>query len=573
MHCHFVLNQQETHRSAGDNGWATDAHVSEKTLWEHYYVPFQAAVDAGVAAVMCSYNYVNGHQACANKQTLSEDLKAGMGFDGFIMSDWWALEGPAGAANGTDMEQPGNKNYFGEETVNALPEGRLDDMASRVLRGMAGAAVWGTKNLAKEQCRVGCDCDTLLYETDATSPDHTALAREIAAGAAILLKNDKMVDKTTNTSHPVLPLRSGQKIAVLGTACDQRIGVFEKIKALSDWTVGSYYTVGGSGRVLASDTVSVYQGLQQVDGLTLIPSLSIDLDEAAGAVEQADIVLICAGATASESYDRKTLNLDQEEYINALLDQSWFTKPIVVLALAPGAFVPGWRNRIDALVTMILSGEQTGNAAADILSGVTNPSGKLPMTLPALAGDAIQPCQSNPCVYEEGRKGGWHVYDGKDGTVLDVAYEFGRGLSYTTFEYGVISDWTESSGTRSLTFSVKNVGEVAGKEVAQLYIGFPVDEVLPPCTDTSSDDCKGMPEIVLRGYKKTPLLLPGKASEITFQLTSRDLSVWDSGSRSWRQANGKFDTFVSTSSREKRLCGGFQSTDRLDIEQMRPCGG
>jgi len=178
---HFALNEQETKRTT------SNSRAEARVRWEHYYPPFESSVRAGVAAVMCAYNSVNDQQACSNSELLNEDLKKSMGFEGWVMSDWWAIRDSRAASSGTDMDMPGNDAFFEKEHM-FLPDGRLEEMIQRMLIGMYRSGAW--TNLPNEDCRVGCNCQNSLYGVVATNDEHVKLARRVAASGAVLLKND-----------------------------------------------------------------------------------------------------------------------------------------------------------------------------------------------------------------------------------------------------------------------------------------------------------------------------------------------------------------------------------------------
>jgi len=237
--------------------------------------------------------------------------------------------------------------------------------------------------------------------------------------------------------------------------------------------------------------------------------------------------------------------------------------PTAVVALAPGAVVLPWRDNATALLMLFLSGEATGDAAADILMGVASPSGRLPITLPASENDAIRPCPARAaCEYFEELHGGWHVYD-----QTEVAYPFGHGLSYTSFRYSVARDWragVSDDDAVLLDVQVTNVGDREGADVAQLYLSFPPDE-------------SRRPKWLLRGFGKSPVLAPGQSHNVSFALRRRDLSVWNTVVHAWTVAEGSFGAFVGTSSRSARLCGGFDSSggnfSGHASTPMVPCSG
>jgi len=429
----------------------------------------------------------------------------------------------------------------------ALPPGRFDDMAARVLHGMArGSDTW--RSGESQACRLGCNCRERL-QSNVASVKHATLARQLAASSVVLLKNSPRLSGGTETVQRVLPIQQLEQVAVVGSACAQEQDISAMI---GDWTRADYYVVGGSGRVIPSKVVSVLEGLRG-RGLSLRESTSESLPEAETAIQGANLVVVCGGTTAAEASDRANLHLNEENFIQQVLESATAMQvPAVVVTLVPGAIVAPWRDLAGALLALFLGGQESGHAIGDVLMGSVNPSGKLPVTFPADEADAVPPCQGPVCEYKERLRGGWHVYDGKP-----VAFPFGHGLSYTAFEYISDQDWQlQGDGSRLLSIRVRNVGAVAGSEVAQLYVGFPLDE--------------DKPELLLRGFQKTPDLEPGEEHEVQFTLTPRQISSWDPRQRNWRQVSGSFVTKVGSSSRDMRLCGGFQ--DDVAMPPMGPCG-
>ena len=513
---HYALNNQETRRDTISDD------ASERALWEIYYPPFEASVAAGVASIMCGYNRVNGTHACGSRKLLVDDLKGKMGFDGWVMSDWWAVHATDAAANGVDQLMPGNLNYFDEAPLyRTVGAARVDEMATRVLRGLIGAGAFAPP----AACVVGCDCFPLIADAVATSPAHVALARRIGASATVLLKND----------GGVLPLRGGPAttVALVG-ACDSTHDVDA---AFADWTHGDYYVVGGSGRVLSYDAVSLAAALRARGGA---PAVRVAADEsleaALAAAEGADVVIACAGATTTESRDRESLRLDQHDLLMAL-GAAALPAPLIVVSLAPGAVEAPWAANASAVVNLFLGGQETGNAVADVLLGDVNPSARLPVTFPLSEVGTTAPCDAERCVYDEGVHIGWRALQGRP-----VAFEFGAGLSYTSFTYA----WAAppvlgADGVVRMSVAVTNAGDVAGADVPQLYLRFPAAARQPP--------------LVLRGFAKTGLLAAGADETVEFALTARDLATYDGGR--WRKAVGEFGAVVGASSRDHRLEASF----------------
>lgn len=526
---HFVGNNQENNR----NG--VDAQIDERTLFEVYYPPYAAAVEAGTTAFMCSYNIVNGSHACNNKVLLTRDLKGRMGFEGLVMSDWWAVHDYGYEMAGMDLEMPGtpagsSKAYLSfsglkEGEMGAEEEARLNDMVDRILKPMYDLDLFSTNVCSPP------DCSDYIYKAKATSDEHVALARATGAKGAILLKNE----------GDVLPLKPGSTVAIVGSACDADDTLNNEN---SQWFSGNYYVIGGSGRVLAlpKDIYSIKDGLAERNELKLQLSLTDNVTEALDAMEGADVVITCGGAVTQESFDRSTLALDQDDFIMEIVSNK--TAPVVVLAMAPGAITANWADDADAAALMFLGGQESGHAWADVLMGDVNFQGKLPVTIPMSDDDTVKPCEGEdtgaPCPYTEKLNVGW-----KGMAPEGVRYPFGYGLSYTTFGYKWMVEPTsygcDAAALVCMTVLVSNNGIVPGRDVAQLYVTFPEE--------------LGEPAKVLKGFQKTPTIEVGGSALVTFQLLPRDLSWFDVAKGDWSLATGDVKFIVGPSSADERLTG------------------
>lgn len=464
-----------------------------------YYPPFKAAVDAGVASVMCGYNLLNGTPACGSHRHLVDHLRGKMGFGGWVMTDWWALnKGPNAATGGVDQELPGTHNWGGDGyfTPGGLASvgADVDGMARRVLTGMfmSGAYDQTGSPSPRPTCTTGVDCSFLLYQAVATKPAHAALARRMAGAATVLLKNE----------NATLPVRRGAKVAVLGHACDA--GYLPA--STGQWDAADYYTIGGSGRVLSTDEQhsTVLAGLQaaQASGaIRLRVTPSNDVGKAIEAMRGRDVGVVCGGAGATEGTDRRTLKLDQHAYLHDVVRAANLARqsdstfpPLVVVALAPGQIIADWAAGAQAALVTFLNGQETGVALADVLLGAVNPSAKLPVTLYNSEQGTVLPSNDATIPYTEGLKVGWRAFIGKP-----VAFPFGHGLSYSAFEYAWAPRPAERASSRAelvqrsgevedaadedavdaavdaevaieIEITVTNVGAVAGSEVAQLYL-------------------------------------------------------------------------------------------------------
>lgn len=503
---HFVANEQETNRGSGDS------QVDERTLHEIYYPPFEAAVNAGVGAVMCSYNRIGGTYACENPATLA-DLKSGMGFTGWVMSDWGATHSTVEAANaGLDMEMP-DSTFFGAALASAVaagtvPQARLDDMVNRILVSLLRVGVLD-------------DLPTGTPEALVASAEHSALAREAAAAGVTLL---------TNHDH-ALPLDAAiTSIAVIGYAG------------------GDAPFLGGGGsayvnprnvssplsalRALLGDAVKVTYARGDGDGGNQA--------EATAAAAAADAAIVFAAADSTEGEDRGSLGLrpDTDALIAAVAAAN--PRTIVVLHV-PGAVLMPWIEKVQAVLVAFYPGEENGNAVVPILLGAESPSGKLPVTFPRSATDLPRVSGDPTVPYREGLAIGHRALDAQG---IAPLFPFGHGLSYTTFAFGDLTVRAGASdGSIAVDFTVTNTGTRAGTEVAQLYLGYPASAGEPPW--------------VLRGFGRVALAA-GESRNVTIELSPRDLRCWSTQEHGWYVPSGIYRIAVGSSSRELPLQASVQ---------------
>jgi len=522
---HYIGNQQETNRKT------VDSIIDLRTLWEVYYQPFIAAVEAGSASIMCSYNYINGASACGSDGSLLRDLKSAMGFTGWVMSDWWATYGFT-AVHGLDQNMPGNPSgepgdvlFFNTTNLDTLSDAKLDNMVERILTPMLRYGL-----LQNPTCTPP-NCGEWLNRT-VTSPSASALALEIATASVLLLKNE---DK-------VLPIRpSYKRIALLGSVCNES-GVVTEAE-YDNWMYGNSYVIGGSGRVVPKDPVTILQGFQKhchPPDCELVLSLSNSAHDAITASKNADISFMCGSTTTSEDVDRANLSVDQQSYMVRVAKGA--KQPLVALTLTPGAIIMPWLDHVRGAVNLFLAGKPTGDALANVVFGTVNPSGKSPITFPQSENQTTQPCMTIECNYTEGVFVGWHGLEDQK-----VNFPFGHGLSYTSFSYELRFGGGGSSQCAGaevcLSVRVSNSGDVAGVDVPQLYLGFPEEAQEPPK--------------VLRGFARTALLQPGKSEDAAFPLRKRDLQIFDIRANAWRTPDGEYRLFLGSSSRDIHITLSF----------------
>lgn len=504
---HFIGNEQETRRGDGDS------QIDERTLHEIYYAPFEAAIRAGVGAVMCSYNRLGGTYACENSAAL-RDLKSGLGFTGWVMSDWGATHSTIAAANaGLDMEMP-DDTYFGSALTNAVAAGsvsqtRIDDMVGRILTALVRIGVLD-------------DLDNLPTRTpDAvvTSAEHSALAKEAAAAGITLLKN----------RNNALPLDATvRSIAVIGSAGGD----------------APAFNGGGSAYVEPRKVISPLAALQaQAGTMSISYSRGDDGGDQAQAVAvaaAADAAIVFAAADSTEGEDRGSLSLraGADSLIAAVAAANQRT--IVVLHV-PGAVAMPWLDKVNAVVVAFYPGEENGNAIAPILLGAANPSGKLPVSFPRTTTDLPSVSRDAAIPYREGLAIGYRALDVQG---IDALFPFGHGLSYTSFTFADLAVRPGSTqGSIAVAFTVTNTGPRAGAEVAQLYLGFPA--------------AAGEPPWVLRGFSHITLAA-GESRNATVELSSRELSCWDAKAHGRYVPSGTYRIAVGSSSRYLPLQASVQ---------------
>ncbi len=490
---HFVGNEQETNR-VGSN-----SEIDERTLHELYYAPFAASVEAGAGAVMCSYNRINGDFACENATTLS-DLKTGLGFSGFVVSDWGATQSLEASANaGLDLEMPLG-HWFGSLgtaiDAGSVPQARLDDMVTRIVTSLARVGVLDNPTTGSPSSVV-------------TSDAHTALARTAAAESITLLKNE----------NAILPLNSAQSVLIVGEG-----------GSTNPSAVG-----GGSAFVNAPYVTSPLSALQARgvavsydDGTT---------DSVTSAASGADAALVFVTVPATEGADRPSLATGQDDLIARVAAANPNT---VVVLNAPGAVLMPWLDQVRGVVLAWYPGQENGNALASVLYGDQSPGGKLPLSFPADENDLPVPDSAASVPYGEGLAIGYRALDQADKTPL---FPFGFGLSYTTFAYSALSLTGGASGALEVSFTLANTGSHAGSEIAELYLSFPADS--------------GEPPKVLRGFTRVTLDA-GEARTVTIELTPRAFGCWDASAHHRFVPSGTYQVAVGGSSRDLPLSAELQ---------------
>ena len=533
---HYDANNQETNRGS------INELIDNRTLHEIYQPAFNAAVhQGGAGAVMCSYNQVNNAYACQNGPLLNTDLKGQMGFKGFVMSDWGATHSTAASAlNGLDMEMDtgqepdaisslgplgsgginGFEDYFGAPLKAAVESGQvpmsvLDSMVTRILRSMFAVGLFDHP----------APPEPTGYPVPVDSAANQAVALSGAEAGSVLLKN----------SDGALPISgSGKKIAVIG------------IDAGPDAVTAAQ--AGGSVHVIQPDVVSPLQALTAravQAGDTVIYNDGRNVQAAAALAKASDVAIVYAGYVEAEGTDQSNLDYNygvcslacvtQPDNSDQLIAAVAASNPRTVVVLNTGgpAVMP-WLTQVKSVLEMWYPGEQDGNAAAALLFGDVDPSGKLPITFPvSLSQIPTQSASQWPgvngkAVYSEGLLVGYRWYNAKQLTPL---FPFGYGLSYTTFRFSDLRVSTSGSPVE-MSYVLTNTGNRAGADVGEVYV-----------TDPPS---AGEPPQQLKGYDKT-WLEPGQSKTVTITLPASAFQYW-SAAGDWATAPGIYTIRVGDSS-------------------------
>jgi beta-glucosidase len=511
---HFAGNNQE------DERMSSDSIMDERTLREIYLPAFEKAVkQAKPWTVMCAYNKLNGVYCSDNHYLLRDLLRDEWGYEGVIVTDWGAMSDRIKAFEaGLDMEMPGSKGYFDEAVLTAiqnggLSEGRLNESVDRLL----DLIFTGTKNRTTD------------YRYDADQ--HHLLAKKIAANSAVLLKNEENI----------LPLAKDKKIALMGALAKH-----------------PRYQGAGSSHISPTKLPNALEGFDVVgldyvyyDGYALKgPADEALLAEAVAGAKECDIAVIFAGLPEeyeSEGFDRTSLSMPDSH--NLLISRVADVNPNTVVVLVGGAPVEmPWLPRVKAVLNMYLAGQAGGLAAAELLAGLINPSGKL--------------AESYPLCYEDVPSAGYYEGSGKqaqyretvyvgcryyDKAHKDVLFPFGHGLSYTSFDYRdlVVSHTTlEAPYQLHVSVTIHNSGTTDGAEVVQVYV-------------RNEQHAFFRAEKELKEFSKM-FLRAGESKSVNFTLDARSFAVYDVGESEWVIPGGEYQILVGASSRDVRLQASVQ---------------
>ncbi|MBP2328984.1 beta-glucosidase [Kibdelosporangium banguiense] len=507
---HFAAYNQEEDRMRASSD------VDERPLREIYLRAFERVVrQAAPWTVMCSYNRINGVYASEDPWLLTSVLRDEWGFTGVVVSDWGAVGDRVKALlAGLDLEMPTSGGRSGADVRRAVEAGVVtEDVVDRSAARVAA--------LASRAANEGTDPTAVDFE------QHHALATEVAARSIVLLRNE----------GDVLPLSSGARLAVIG-----------------EFARTPRYQGAGSSRISPTRLDTALEAIRSyARDVVFRPGYSLDKDvddafsaqlrnAAVAAARDSDVVVLFLGLPGrdeSEGFDRTTMDLPRAQL--ELVDAVAAASPRTVVVLSNGGVVAlPFRDRVAGLMEGWLLGQGGGTATADVLFGKVNPSGRLAETIPLRVQDSPAflnfPGEFGRVRYGEGLFVGYRWYDAR---LIEVAYPFGHGLSYTTFHYADANVSALDSGDLVVSIALSNTGAVSGREVVQAYAA-PVASRMQ------------RPERELVAFASVELA-PGETRRIELPVLRQDLAYWDVRVGRWVVEGGPYRVEVGASSRDLRL--------------------
>ena len=525
--------------------------MSRVRMYNEYFPPYKAAVDAGVASVMMSFNEVDGIPASGNKWLIDDVLRKQWKFNGFVVSDYTGIPemtnhgvGDAQTVNVMSMNAGVDMDMVGEGFLNTMKKSLQEGKVTIAQINKACERIL----ISKYQLGLFDDpyryCNEQRSATEVFTAANRAESRRIAAQSFVLLKNNN-----------VLPITSGKKIALIGPLANA------KENMTGTWSVGADNSksisllkgltdaVGNNGKVVYAMGSNLEDDLEMQKRQTLFEkdiardnrSAEAMIQEALAVSADADVIVAALGEGAESSGESASKsNIDIPEAQKRLLKALVATgKPVVLVLFNGRPLTLNWENEnVPAILDVWFAGSEAGDAIADVLLGKVNPSGKLTMSFPQNVGQI--PLYYNHKNTGRPLTGKW--FSKFQSNYIDVSneplYPFGFGLSYTHFEYGEIqlsSKQLKGNQKLTVTIPVKNIGKFAGKEVVQLYIRDEVGSITRPVKE-------------LKGFEKIELAA-GANKEVVFEITTDLLKFYNSDLKfDWE--SGDFQIMVGPNSRD-----------------------
>lgn len=578
---HFAVNNQETNRNNNDS------RLTPRPLRELYLKGFEIAVkESQPWSLMTSYNRVNSKYTCEDKELNEDILRNEWGFKGVVISDWNAGKDPvASMIAGNDMLQPGQERQY-KAILEAVKNGTLtEEILNRNVKRILEFVV-------KSHSFAGYN-----YPNETDLKGHAKIDRIIGAEGIVLLKNQgtlplkniKKVALYGTTSYDMVPAGMGFGGTGIGYYCVSLVEGLHNAGLLVDKTLVTQYK-----KHLAEESKRLFPNGKPPFSLTpparaeeFVPNT----EELAVQAKENDIAILTLGRTTGEGADRTVAEFYLKNKEGELIEEvakayhAVGKKVIVVLNICSSMETVSWINSVDAVLCAFQPGQEAGNSITDVLTGYINPSGKLPMTFQLKYGDALsdknfpydyefvmpsfamgtgmnfksekkeeKPKESIANVdytdYKEGIYVGYRYFDTYQ---KPIAYPFGFGLSYTTFDYE-IKQSEITNDTCKLAVKVNNTGKYAGKEAIQIYVKAPKGSIKKPSKE-------------LKAFGKTKLLQPGETQLLTLTWQVMDMASFNEKTSEWELAKGEYHWMVGTSSTDIK-CSVLKKITKTQKEKV-----
>lgn len=564
---HFVANNQETNRNS------VNTIVSQRALREIYLKGFEIAIKTSHPwTVMSSYNKLNGTYTSERHDLLTTVLKDEWGFKGLVMTDWFGgHDAVAQEKAGNDLLMPGGPPQS-QAILDAVKKGTLSEK-------QLNANVERILNVILKSP----EFKKYKYSNAPDLKRDAQVSRSAAAQGMVLLRND---------DH-ALPLNKVKNVALFGNiSYDLIAGGTGSGDVHKAYTISLIQGLNNAGYIVNVNMKSAYESYLKdarakqpkpksfFDQVPPVPQMIPNSQQLGEQANDADIAIFTIGRNAGEGADRKVdndfnLTADEKTLIKNISDafHAKGKKLIVVLNIGGVIEMASWRDQADGILLAWQPGLEAGNAITDILSGKVNPSGKLATTfpvayqdvpsaknfpgkdLPMPAGETASPMRGRPSevVYEEGIYVGYRYYNTFD---VKPAYEFGYGLSYTNFKYSDLQLSSKTfNGSVTATITVTNAGDVAGREVVEVYVSAPQKNLPKPAEE-------------LKAFAKTKTLLPKESQTISFILTAKDLASFDTAMSAWVAEAGTYTVKVGASSADIKKTEKFKLLKNIVTEKV-----
>ena len=575
---HFAANNQETNRMT------VNTIVSERALREIYLEGFRIVVtESQPWTVMSSYNKINGTYTSESRDLLTKILRDDWGFKGYVMTDWGGGTDPiAQMKAGNDLLMPGRPNQSAE-IIKAVQEGRLDEEILNI-------NVERILNVLLQTPRF----KGYTYSDKPDLKAHAEIARQAGADGMVLLKNNqKALPLDKNVKNLAAFGNTSYEIITGGTGSGDVNEAYSI--SLVQGLKNAGYSVNESLQKEYINHMKEFRAKQprregffsMFMGSAPVPEMEVKITTIRKLANETDAAIITIGRNSGEGRDRKAepgdfyLTSTEKSLIKTIAREfrSQGKKTIVILNIGGVIEVSSWRDAPDAILLAWQPGQETGNAIADVISGKVNPSGKLATTFPVSYND-VPSLKNFPgielpdttgrettedqsprsfrrrvpaeVVYEEDIYVGYRYFNTFN---VPVAYEFGYGLSYTNFRYSRLQiSSTEFTDQITITVNITNSGDVAGREVVQVYLGSPAGKLDKPAEE-------------LAAFGKTVLLNPGESQALSFIINQNDLASFDEASSSWIAEAGTYEVKAGASSRDIKLTASFNLANDIIVRK------